>query len=386
MSDVPIVSHAGKRCMKSSAKYESGVCMVGVFPPPVHGMAMVNAGMYELLCSRGVVPFVLNLAPASLKRSWFNRLGRIPSVAKAFLRYLRKILDGNGITLYIGLSGGWGQIYEALFVAMARLRRARIFLHHHSFAYLDRRRLPALLLVRLAGPSATHIVLCERQGQRLTQCYPTASQTRVVSNAAILPLAGRTTHRNRTGVERIGFLGNISREKGIMEVLAIAERLEAQDAGFELYIAGPFENSGAENAVKQTGVRLRTVKYLGPRYGPEKESYWDLIDVLLFPSRYRHETAPLAVYEAMAHAIPVVAWERGCLSDIVPPAAGLLVPCDQDFVAVAVDQLLKWRRDPTGFAEMPEAAAKDFIRQREKYSANLQGLLDELSPSPARLT
>jgi glycosyltransferase involved in cell wall biosynthesis len=365
-------------------KGEFGVCMVGAFPPPVHGMAMVNAGMYEHLCSRGVVPLLLDLAPVSLRRSWFNRLGRIRKVAKAFLRYLREILHGRGSTLYVGLSGGWGQLYEALFVAIARLRGVRIFLHHHSFAYLDRRQLPARLLVRLAGSSATHIVICETQGRRLRQCYPTASRTRVVSNAAIMCRTMGAKHRTRTRAERIGFLGNISREKGIMEILAIADRLEVQGADFEVYIAGPFENGAVANAVRQATARLQTVKYLGPLYGPEKESFWELIDVLLFPSKYRNETAPLVVYEAMANGIPVIAWDRGCLSDMLPPNAGLLVRSDQDFVAVAVEQLLKWQSDPTGFAEMPDVAAKDFIRQREKYSDNLEALLEELWPSPGR--
>jgi len=187
--------------------------MVGVFPPPVHGMAMVNAAMCEHLRSRGAMPLVFDLAPASLRRSWFNRLGRIRKVARALVRYLQEVLRGRGRTLYIGLSGGWGQLYEALFVAIARLGLARVFLHHHSFAYLNRRKLATRVLIRLAGPSATHVVLCETQGRRLTQCYPTASRRRIVSNAAIMDCVVEKKRRTRSLVERIGFLGNISREK-----------------------------------------------------------------------------------------------------------------------------------------------------------------------------
>jgi glycosyltransferase involved in cell wall biosynthesis len=359
---------------------ESGLCMVGVFPPPVHGMAMVNAEMRDLLSGCGAEPLVLDLAPTSLRRNWFNRLARIGKVAKAFTRYLREIFGGRGSTLYVGLSGGWGQMYEALFVASARLRRARIFLHHHSFAYLERRKLPARLLVRLAGASATHVVICQTQEQKLRQSYPIASRTRVVSNAAIMDRAVEAKHRTRTCVQKIGFLGNISREKGIMEVLAIAERLEGQGAGFEVYIAGPFENATVENAVQEAAARLHTVKYVGPRYGSDKESFWDLIDILLFPSTYSNETAPLVVHEAMAHGIPVIAWARGCLSDMVASDSGLLVQRDQDFVAVALECLLKWQRDPAVFAEMSNAAARDFSRQHEKSRDSLVALLNELTP------
>jgi glycosyltransferase involved in cell wall biosynthesis len=379
VNSVATVCPPDRRRSQLLPKCESGVCMLGAFPPPVHGMAMVNAGMYKHLCRRGTLPLVLDLAPASLERGWLNRLGRLRKVAKACIRYLWEILGGRGCTLYVGLSGGWGQLYEALFVSIARLRGARIFLHHHSFAYLDRSKLPARWLVQLAGSSATHVVICETQGRKLSQCYPTASRTKVVSNAAIMDRAGDTKHRPRTSIQSVGFLGNISREKGILEVLAIAERLKGQGADFDVYIAGPFENATVESAVQETVARLPTVKYVGPRYGSEKESFWDLIDILLFPSQYSNETAPLVVHEAMAHGIPVIAWARGCLSDMVTVDSGVLVPPDQDFVAVAVEHLLEWQRDPAVLAAMSSASAKDFSEQHDKSRDNLVALLDELT-------
>src|SRR5207249_3511464 len=251
-------------------------------------------------------------------------------------------------------------------------------LHHHSFAYLDRRSMPARLLMRLGGSSATHVALCESQRQRLRRCYG-VSRTRVVSNAAIMAVVG-TGNRTRSRVERIGFLGNISREKGINEVMAVAERLARQGTGIELYIAGPFENVSVEKAVQNAVARLDTTKYLGPRYGMEKESFWELIDVLLFPSKYSNETAPLVVYEAMAHGVPVIAWERGCLCDMMSPTAGILVSREEDFVAVAVEQLLAWQRDPAVFTEVSKAAAKQCNRQREKHGDSLESLLDEFCP------
>jgi glycosyltransferase involved in cell wall biosynthesis len=358
---------------------ESALCMVGVFPPPVHGMAVVNAEMYGHLCSRGILPLVLDLAPASLSRGWVSRLSRIRKVAKAFVRYLREPFGEHGSTLYVGLSGGWGQLYEALFVAAARVRGARIFLHHHSFAYLDRRKLPTRLLVRLAGQSATHVVICETQGRKLRQCYPTASRTRVVSNAAIMVGVEKVKHRTRMSAGSIGFIGNISREKGIMEVLAVAEQLERQGAGFDVCIAGPFENITVQNAVLDAAGRLHTLKYLGPRYGSEKESFWDLIDVLLFPSQYSNETAPLVVHEAMAHGVPIIAWKRGCLSDMVTADSGVLVPPDQDFVAAAVDRLIEWQRHPALFAAMSSSATREFEEQHHRFGDSLVDLLNELT-------
>jgi glycosyltransferase involved in cell wall biosynthesis len=82
----------------------------------------------------------------------------------------------------------------------------------------------------------------------------------------------------------------------------------------------------------------------------------------------------------MAHAVPVIAWERGCLSEMVSPGAGILVPREEDFVAVAVEQLLAWQRDPAVFTEVSKAAAKQFNLQREKHGDSLERLLDEFCP------
>lgn len=353
------------------------LCMVGAFPPPVHGMALLNDAMYEHICDRGNFPLRLDLAPASLARTWFNRLGRIPKIAKMFSKYVRKILSKSSCTLYVGLSGGWGQAYEVCFVAVARFRGARLFLHHHSFAYLDRKKLITALLVRVAGPTAVHVVGCDGQGQKLRQRYPVVRLTRVASNAAIMWRSAGTRHRTRTAVRRVGYFGNISNEKGITECLAVADQLRREGSDLNVCVAGPFENTLVEDVVREA-VRLKTIEYLGPRYGSEKEAFWESIDVLLFPSRYSNETAPLVVYEAIAHGVPVVAWERGCLSDMVPPNAGVLVRKEQDFVAVAVPQLLAWQHDPVAFSETSNAAQREFLRQRERHLAELEGLLDEL--------
>jgi len=200
----------------------------------------------------------------------------------------------------------------------------------------------------------------------------------VVSNAAITDGTVQISSRTRTSIEKVGFLGNISHEKGILEVIAVAEQLERQGTGLEVYIAGPFENAEVEQEVQAAVARLHTLHYVGALYGSEKESFWQMLDVLLFPSKYSNETAPVVVLEALGHGVPVVAWERGCLSTMVAPASGLLVNRDRDFVAVAVKRLIQWQHDPAGFAEASRAAARDFARQHAESRVCLDALLNEL--------
>lgn len=352
--------------------------MVGVFPPPVHGMATINAAVFERLREQGVEPLKLDLAAATLDRGWANRLGRVTKVARAFIAYASELARGGGQTMYIGLSGGWGQMYESLFVVIARLRGARIFLHHHSFAYLDESFIPASVLIHLAGKSATHVVLCEIQERRLRDRYPIASRVRNLSNAAVMKQEPATL-RFRTSLRRVGFLGNISREKGIADVIAIAERLHAVNPSMHVEVAGPFENATVERDFRDAANRVPLLKYTGPVYGFEKDAFLDSVDVMLFPSSYINETAPLVVYEAMSRGIPVIAKRRGCLADMIPNGAGICVCPEEDYAARALDCLLQWQRDPANFGEMSKAAVSAFQEQMHRSTDDLDDLLRELS-------
>ena len=58
----------------------SQVTMVGTFPPPLHGMAAVNAAVRERLLAADARVRVIDTAPASLDRGMLARLGRLPRV------------------------------------------------------------------------------------------------------------------------------------------------------------------------------------------------------------------------------------------------------------------------------------------------------------------
>ena len=109
--------------------------MVGAFPPPMIGMAAVNGAVRAQLEETGIPLVAINVAAPSLDRSPFSRLGRLPNALRGLLRFA--IRAHHGETLYMSVSGGFGQLYELLFLLLARLHGMRIFLHHHSYAYLD---------------------------------------------------------------------------------------------------------------------------------------------------------------------------------------------------------------------------------------------------------
>jgi FkbM family methyltransferase len=348
------------------------VCMLGAFPPPVHGLAVVNSKMRERLERAGEAPLVLDIAVASLDRRFVARATRATSVARALARYCMELANGGGNTLYVGLSGGWGQLYELPFVGLARLRGAQVVLHHHSFAYLDQTTPAARLLTAAAGPKAVHVALSERMEHRLRERYPHVRRTTVVSNASMVSLI---EPRTRQRVRTVGFLGNISRAKGVLEALAVAKHVRRD--GIVVRIAGPFEEPDLQPQV-QSASEAGDVIYEGPKYGAEKDAFLRDIDVLLFPSTYVNEAAPLTVLEALSRGIPVIAWERGCLSNMISPAAGLVVPRSEDFIGAAVDQIRRWYDDDNAYRSASKASHDSFADARTASEVATQKLVRSL--------
>jgi glycosyltransferase involved in cell wall biosynthesis len=356
----------------------SQVFMVGALPPPVNGRSLIHGFMRDKLLGCNACVVSIDLAGKSVRRTWAVRLGvwRIAKIGTGLLRYCAASLRQPGATLYITLSGGPGQVIDLLFTLIGHCTNARIFVHHHSFAYIDRPKVLTRLLIRSAGRRATHVVLCAGMAMALKATYPRIENLVVISNAAFLPNIAPI--RERKIPNRLGFLSNISFEKGILEFLDVMQRLCAQETQIRGYLAGAFEDVRVEKKVKARLKELRQVEYVGAKYGREKSEFFQAIDVLLFPTKYANEAEPVTILEAFAHGVPVIGWERGCIASLIRGVEGLLVPRSADFVSAAVQQVLAWRRAPEEFVAASKAAAYTFVQVEGRGSEALTKLLCNL--------
>lgn len=357
----------------------SNIVMVGPFPPPVHGMATTNAAVWENLCALGIDPVIINTAAPSLGRSLVARLDRLPQVLRglACLAGTHRLRRG---TLYMSVSGGWGQIYEIAFVSVARLRGMRIFLRHCSFAYLDTPSRIARILTKIAGPFAMHVTQCQGMSNRLKECYGACRVVRI-SNAVLYPQSSTSPVCLRQKLETLGFFSNITTEKGIFEFLDLMDLVEAKKLPLKAKLAGPFQDAQTERAIRARLQKLPGVEYVGPVYGVDKDKFLDSIDVLIFPTRYKNETEAKVNHEAMSRAIPVIAYGRGCIPEIVGADCGLVIDPAAPFVPAALTQLEAWLADPAAFAVASRAAAWRFERTYAENAERWVALLAEIAGS-----
>lgn len=369
--------------MQSASGPTKCVLLVGTFPPPIHGAALVNAGMAETLTGLGLPIETINLSPRNLAPGPRYLFVRAFAVVRGLTRVLLVCLSGRAHSMYIGLSGGRGLLVDGLFASLAWAFRLSAVLHHHSFRYLHRHSMLAAAVFRIAGSGATHIVLCDRMRSLLEQGY-SVSRCLTVSNAGFLqpPEPARATKHDAQCI-RIGFLGNISPEKGIDEFLKVARILRNEKRRFSGAIAGPFHSSSVESAVTAEVSRNSDLTYVGPVFGESKDAFLSQLDVLLFPSSYVHEAEPLTVLEAMSYGVPVIAWERGCIPHLLSKGGGDLIRAEEDFADLAVKRLQVWMVSRGALAIASTQARARFMELRASSVRAISGLAAGLSGKPA---
>jgi glycosyltransferase involved in cell wall biosynthesis len=149
--------------------------------------------------------------------------------------------------------------------------------------------------------------------------------------------APATAHERAGGKLVVGTLGTICKRKGSDVFLAAARRVSEARNGIEFRMVGAPVDGGERPWAEQT---LAAARAQGVTHRAGVEPYVELAewDIFVLPSRM--DPCPLAVLEAMATGLPVVATRVGGIPEEVGEDGGLLVESeDAEGVAAAVVRL-----------------------------------------------
>jgi glycosyltransferase involved in cell wall biosynthesis len=271
---------------------------------------------------------------------------------------------------------------KALFVLPARLLGVPYILHVHAGDFADYHArcgsLGRAMIARVYRGAEVVIALSEECKRELRSVVP-EMRVEVVGNPIGIPPAAAPLDR---GPPTVLFLGVVLERKGVDDLLHAWPTVRAAIPGARLVLGGSGEVERARALAERLGIAdcVETPGWIGDDDKPPLlEQAW----ALALPSR--REALPMAVLEAMAAGVPVVASRVGAIPEAVQDGeSGLLVDTgDPEGLAAALIEMLG---DPRRRRSLGRAARR---RATAAYSAavvvpRIDALWDELAASAKR--
>ncbi len=329
------------------AEKKTKLLLAGPLPPPTPGgiraliATLLNSHLPEAAALEtfdiGEPP---NYAPGRIGPRRLMVMGR---QLQGFRRVLRQ---NRPDVAHIHLPGGTGLVKASLFVAASRRQKVPTVSHLHfwpSELRLFGSGLAEKRLARLLGGSDAIVTVSAELADYLRPLLPPGKRLLIMPNCVDLagwlsiqktPDAGKKT--------RLLFVGTVGRRKGVFELARAFANAQARHTA-ELVVIGGDGGSGElarlEQLAEQLGVSGQC-RFLGPVYGAAKRQIFAGSDLFLLPSYA--EGQPVAILEAMAAGLPIVATRVGAIPDVVQDGRnGLLVEAgDTAALTQAIDELV----------------------------------------------
>lgn len=312
-----------------------------------------------------------------------TRARKLRRAAASWLAFAGRLLTGGIGLLHVHIASDASFWRKALFVVPARLMGVPYVLHVHAgdFTEFHARSGPftrALLRYMYGGARAV-IALSDAWKRALLAVVP-GMRVEVIPNPIEMP--GWRAALDE-GPPTAVFLGMVKEPKGVYELLRAWPRVQRAVPGAKLVLGGSGELDAARALAGELGIEA-DVELPGWVSGEDKAALLKRAWVLALPSHW--EALPMAVLEAMAAGVPVVASRVGAIPEALPQGqGGLLVP-PRDPAALA-DALVEVLGDAALRKALGRAARR---RASESYAAavvvpRIEGLWSELA-SPAKRT
>ncbi len=263
---------------------------------------------------------------------------KIVTFVSAVPQYVRALLTDRPDLVHLHMSSHGSFVRKAVLFWIARAFAIPVIVHVHGSRFDEfHDRLPAPLrrgVRSVLTHAAAVLTLGERWAGRIRRIAPGA-RVEVVPNAVVVPAMPPPRGSAELSVV---FLGAIGERKGAFCLLEAWAKLAAEWDGplpARLTLAGDGRVAEARRAIMELGIE-RSARVRDWLPAPEAAALLASADVFVLPSQ--HEGQPMAVLEAMARGVCVLASDVGGIPELVEDGrSGLLVPPDDvDSLGVAL--------------------------------------------------
>jgi glycosyltransferase involved in cell wall biosynthesis len=353
--------------ISKSSTGKKSVLFVGQIPPPWTGQGVIHQmlleGKYQDV---NLVPTVMHFSRSSADQGSIS-FQKIWSLVCLIAKTYRARLFGGVAFLYFSPGGpSFSAVFrDAIYLYSVRAIMRRTMLVYHSSGvaqYVENSN-------TLLRPLLRRAFLGVEIAVQLSPSSPPdghalrAKEVITIPNA-VRDDAGGWFPRKRDSVLRILFMGIVTAEKGVKDLLEACHILAEKQIRFQLTIAGSFASSSEEKQLRSQaeGLPAGTVSFVGALTGTVKLEALRSANVFCFPSFWHKETFPLVLLEALSFGLPVVASRWRGIPDLVgdEQECGLLVDVHAiDQISAALEALAL---DPDRRQKLSEGARLRYER------------------------
>lgn len=343
-------SHDGRRPRRRR------VLMLGPTAPLVGGMASAVEGLkHSILAQRCQLTVINNGKTTPPDRG----LGvAIAAQVRLLVRIVRQVLRESIDLVHIHTCSGFTFWRDGVHVAAARAVGCQVVWHIHG-GYFDqfyasygpvRKSLLRLIL----GLGEGIIVVSDEWRQRLESMAPAGRWYSVPNGVPMPQIRARTSGRTA----RFLFLGNLRPGKGAEDLVRACAIAVSQGFGGVVDLVGPQIVPGRRDAliclIDELGCGS-AARLVDTVTGDAKERILRQADVFVLPSHA--EGLPVAMLEAMAYGLPVIATRVGGIPAVLRDGVeGFLIEAGD--VNALSDRMLRLSQDPNLRQQMGNAAQR----------------------------
>ncbi len=350
------------------------IVMVGTAREGAGGIASVIStyAAHRLFERWPVVTLDSHVVSSKWRKGW--------AFVDALMRFFFMLLSRRVGLLHLHTSSGPSFWRKACFALLAFAFGRPVLLHIHSGEFMSfyrdgcgrmRRSLVNFVLARSA-----RVIALSPSWRALTLSIEPRARVICIPN----PVIAADERPRRLHEPVVLFLGKISAEKGVFDLLAAWGQVCASVDGARLVLAGDGDLDAARKQIMRSGL-ADSVEVPGWISGAVKDAFFARTAVCVLPSYF--EGMPMSLLEAMGCGIPCVASSVGGIPDMITQGVeGCLIQAgDVQALAKGLMELLS---DEERYAAMSQAALARF---RSEFSADvviprLEKLYTEMGMTP----
>lgn len=296
------------------------------------------------------IPFGLRPKAPTARHTWnviardgFVATTRVASFAlKTAWRIDRELASGRHDVMHILSTAGYGFFRNSLHMALARRHGVRTVFHLlGQFDDLIRGAGPSMLRVihRCLDLGDVHVVQSPGLAGFLRR-HTTRPVHAIFNGVAVDELTPPDGYAHSPGGRvRLLALGVLGHKKGTYDLLDAAERLKNRLPNLDFVFVGAGEVEQFRALARAKGLTGRAT-FLGSVDDAARVRALHESDIFAIPSRA--EGQPIALLEAMAAGLPVIASRVGSVPEVVQPTNGFLVePGDVEALVTAIARLAR---------------------------------------------